>query len=122
MERIKLFISWAGDTSRPVGEAMHEWLPLLFDYRAVDAIQSWTISTLPSASLFRVLHGVEYADVTLPLSMFNHTRTVKEDDRKLVESLNQALENNATAVGALSSRFDAVWPILSQKPVLLDSF
>jgi hypothetical protein len=31
MENVKIFISWAGETSRQVGEALHGWIPLLWD-------------------------------------------------------------------------------------------
>lgn len=31
MDKVKIFISWAGEASRQVGEALRDWLPVLFD-------------------------------------------------------------------------------------------
>jgi TIR domain len=150
MDSVKVFISWAGEASRQVGEALHQWLPMLFEgvtpwisAHDLDKGRQWqheimenlrtsrfgivcltpdnltrpwmlfeagAISTLSEACVFTFLHGVEYAQVTDPLSMFNHTASRRDDVRRMVTSLNNVLDTQKVLDGVLAARFEKFWP------------
>jgi hypothetical protein len=152
MDPVKVFISWAGDASREVGEALRNWLPMLFEHvapwisaRDLDKGRLWqheimenlrtsrfgivcltpdnltrpwmlfeagAISTLSQASVFTFLHRVGYAQVTEPLSMFNHTESRQDDVRRMTTSLNNTLESQRVSDNVLDTRFDKFWPDL----------
>jgi hypothetical protein len=56
--------------------------------------------------------GLQLQDVSPPLGMFQATRAEKEDTRKLMHTINQALSNEPISEEDLNDLFDKMWPTL----------
>lgn len=54
-------------------------------------------------------------DIEGPLSQFNHTKAEKEDTRKLIDTVNRALEAQALEADIVNEAFDLWWPRLEEK-------
>jgi hypothetical protein len=59
-----------------------------------------------------LLAGLQPQDITAPLGMFQSTKAVKEDTRKLVHTINKALEAPPVPDANLEAVFDGMWPRL----------
>ena len=59
-----------------------------------------------------LLGGVQPQDVKSPLGMFQHTRADKEDTRRLVRTINRAINQEPITEAVLDQVFDAMWPKL----------
>jgi hypothetical protein len=64
-----------------------------------------------------LLADLQYQDVVAPLSQFQHTKAEKEDTRKLIHSINNAInaEEERLKESALNTIFDAMWPNLEKQ-------
>lgn len=62
-----------------------------------------------------LLGGLEPGDVKPPLGMFQATRPEKEPTRKLVHSINRALNALPIEEATLNQLFDLTWPKLDEK-------
>jgi hypothetical protein len=60
------------------------------------------------------LFGLKPVDVTGPLSEFQHTLATKDETRKLLGTLNKAMNDKALTEGKLSQAFDVWWPSLEK--------
>lgn len=154
---MKVFISWSGEASRLVAQALREWLPQI-----IQAVKPWLsekdinkgarwhsdlAKNLEETSvgifcltkenltapwiLFEAgavskkveesfvctyLIGLTHGDVTEPLSQFQATiANKKEDTRKLLMTINQALKENALKEDQLNKAFEKWWPDLEEK-------
>ncbi len=58
--------------------------------------------------------GLSFQDVKPPLSMFQATRADKEDTRKLIHSINKAIQDAPVSESDLDELFDAMWPSLEK--------
>lgn len=54
------------------------------------------------------------ADIDGPLSQFNHTKAVKDDTKRLIQTINQALEEQALNESVLNDTFDLNWARFDQ--------
>jgi hypothetical protein len=152
----KVFISWSGDLSRKLGEALRDWLPASLQYvkpyfspqdtekgRKWDSeiakeladsdigvlcltrenfLKPWILfeagalsKSITKARVCPLLFNLEPPDVTGPLTSFQHTSFVKDDFRKLVETINSAAGENSLDVAVLGDVFDMWWPQLESK-------
>ncbi len=68
--------------------------------------EAGAISTLSQAYVFTFLYRVEYADVTDPLSMFNHTASRRDYVYRMVTSLNNVLDIKKISDRVLTERFE----------------
>jgi hypothetical protein len=151
---MKVFISWSGERSKKVAEALRGWLP-----NVIQTLEPWMsaedinrgarwiseISTQLAETNFGILcitsentaapwilfeagalsksmqqarvcpylYDIEPINVTGPLSQFNMAKATEEDTRKLLWSINQALEEKALAAERLDSAFEIWWPKLA---------
>src|SRR5712692_4040989 len=62
-----------------------------------------------------LLGGLQPQDVKPPLGMFQSTRGDKNDTRKLIHTINKALDAPLIPDTNLDTLFDAMWPTLDQK-------
>lgn len=151
-----IFISWSGERSKWVAEALKDWLPnvlqaarpwlstrdiekgtrgltemnkalggmgfgiccltsenlesewILFEAGALsktfddDKARLWTY----------LLGGLQHQDVKPPLGQFQHTKAEKKDTRKLIHSINNAInsEEDRLKETAVNDAFDRWWP------------
>jgi hypothetical protein len=160
---MKVFISWSGERSRAVAEALHDWLPSL-----IQAVQPWMSSNdiekgtrwrsglaneLEQASVSIIcltpenleapwinfeagalskqqqntyvctfLFGLEPIDVREPLAQFQATKAEKEDVRKLINTINRVLSDNALPEGKINEAFDVWWPKLEERLVKIQEY
>ena len=84
-----------------------EWL--LFEAGAISkAVKDGHACTL-------LLGGLKAADVTGPLSHFQHTVFEKSDFKKLVLSINEALGKERLQETVISTLFEKLWPDIDEK-------
>lgn len=62
-----------------------------------------------------LLGGLQPEDVQPPLGVFHAMRADKESTRKLVNSINRALNDPAIPESRVDTLFDATWPILEKQ-------
>jgi hypothetical protein len=62
-----------------------------------------------------LLGGLEPQNVKPPLGMFQATRANKEDSRKLIHTINKALDSAQVPDANLDALFDGMWPRLEEK-------
>jgi len=154
----KVFISWSGDLSRKLGEALRDWLPKAlqsakpyFSPKDIDKGTRWDAEVagaleesdigiicvtpdnterpwilfeagalskaLDKARVCPLLFGLKPADVGGPLASFQLTQFEKEDFRKLVAAINDALGESKLADGDFADVFDMWWPRLKTNVV-----
>ncbi|HXM36151.1 MAG TPA: hypothetical protein VN920_13245, partial [Pyrinomonadaceae bacterium] len=151
---MKVFISWSGNRSLAMAQALRDWLP-----NVIQAVDPWmsdrdaakgilwekkieeelktrfgifclTTENLDSrwlnfeagaiasgadkAYVWTYILDFEPEELRGPLSQFNHTRAEKEDTRKLILTINRALENRLDE-GRLNQAFDHFWPDLAEQ-------
>lgn len=148
-----VFISWSGNTSKAVAEALRDWLPSVIQAinpwmsaEDIDKGSRWSTEisgklkeakigviclTLDNLSapwiLFEAgalsktvedtfvcpyLFQLEPADVKGPLAQFQLTKADKEDTRKLLDTINNALGESALKGEQLKRVFEKWWPDL----------
>lgn len=152
---MKVFLSWSGDASRRVAEALREWLP-----NVIQAIEPWMSAediekgarwssdiatelaktkagivcvtpsnqeapwlnfeagalskTVDKSMVCPFLVGIRPADMKGPLVQFQAAEATQGDVRKLLATLNKALEKDALAERQLAKTFDIWWPELDR--------
>ena len=72
-------------------------------------------SEADKAYVWTYILDFEPEDLRGPLSQFNHTRAEKEDTRKLILTINRALENRALDETRLNEAFETYWPRLDEQ-------
>lgn len=80
---------------------------ILFEAGALSKLQQ-------NAYICTFLYGLEPADLTDPLAQFQTTKAQKEDARKLIHTINQALVENALSENKVNDAFDIWWPKLEE--------
>jgi hypothetical protein len=66
--------------------------------------------------LYTYLIGpLEFQDVEPPLGMFQHTKSEKEETRKLVHSINKAISDDPLPEARLNELFEVLWPKFEEK-------
>ncbi len=71
--------------------------------------------TIGNARVCPLLFGLNISDVQGPLKQFQATQNTKSDILKLLNSINDADEDNKVDVKVLETTFDALWPTLENK-------
>jgi hypothetical protein len=153
---MKVFISWSGQRSAAVADALRYWLPKVIQalepWMSADDIEKGTrwrsglASELEQSSVgiicltrenldstwihfeagalskqqqntyvCTLLFGLEPTDVREPLAQFQHTRTTKDDLRKLISTINNALGDSKLSESELSETFEVWWPKLEER-------
>jgi hypothetical protein len=152
----KVFISWSGELSRKLGEALRSWLPSslqfvrpYFSPEDIEKGTKWSTEiskeletsnvgvicltqdntekpwilfeagalskSLDKAKVCTLLFNLEPADVKGPLTIFQSTRFVSEDFKRLVVSINNSAGDSKLEPGVLDSVFEMWWPKLEQQ-------
>ncbi|MEE8076839.1 MAG: toll/interleukin-1 receptor domain-containing protein [Candidatus Binatia bacterium] len=152
---MKVFISWSGDRSKAVANAVRDWLP-----NVIQSLQPWMseadikkgarwlqdiaheledtriglvcltpenlaepwllfeagalAKTLEETFVCPYLFDLEPSDIKGPLAQFQSTRAEKEDTRKLVQTINEALPEGALSNDKINAAFDKWWPDLEK--------
>jgi hypothetical protein len=159
----KVFISWSGDLSRKLGEALRDWLPAALQYVrpyfTPDDIEKgakwnseiakelegsniglicltrdntekpWILfeagalsKSFDKSRVCTLLFNLDPADLKGPLTIFQSTRFVKNDFKRLVASINTAAGEANLETSVLDSVFEMWWPRLEkQVSEILDS-
>jgi hypothetical protein len=153
---MKVFISWSGQRSAAVADALRYWLPKVIQalepWMSADDIEKGTrwrsglASELEQSSVgiicltrenldstwihfeagalskqqqntyvCTLLFGLEPTDVREPLAQFQHTRAMKDDLRKLISTINNALGDSKLPESELSESFEVWWPKLDER-------
>jgi hypothetical protein len=60
------------------------------------------------------LFDLKATDIEGPLSSFNHTAAEKEDSRKLIHTLNRAMESRSLSEKIVNDSFEMYWPRLEE--------
>lgn len=103
---------WESDIARELDECQIGLICLTKDNLAKPWIlfEAGALSkAFQKARVCTVLFNVDQADVTPPLSMFQHTKFEREEFKKLFETINDAIDNKLKDF-ALSKAFDTYWP------------
>jgi hypothetical protein len=77
--------------------------------------------TVERAYVCTYLINLKPTDIQGPLSQFNHTISNKEDTRKLVNTINRALGEEALDDAIVRDAFDSYWPRLQESLAVLAS-
>ena len=156
---MKVFLSWSGDRSKEIAEALKSWLP-----QVIQATEPWissdiekgtrwspkiadelekskigiicltrenlnenwilfeagALSKTKDAHVCTFLFDLKPSDIEHPLAQFQHTKFEKEDIRKLMHTINQALKRTSERPlleKSLDRIFDKFWPELNEKLV-----
>ncbi|HEX7721389.1 MAG TPA: helix-turn-helix domain-containing protein [Pyrinomonadaceae bacterium] len=153
---MKVFISWSGQRSAAVADALRYWLPKVIQalepWMSADDIDKGTrwrsglASELEQSSVgiicltrenldstwihfeagalskqqqntyvCTLLLGLEPTDVREPLAQFQHTRTTKDDLRKLISTINNAVGDSKLSESELGETFEVWWPKLDER-------
>jgi hypothetical protein len=153
---MKVFISWSGQRSAAVADALRYWLPKVIQalepWMSADDIEKGTrwrsglASELEQSSVgiicvtrenldstwihfeagalskqqentyvCTLLFDIEPADVREPLAQFQHTRATKDDLRKLIFTVNNALGDSKLPESELSESFGVWWPKFDER-------
>ena len=153
---MKIFISWSGDTSRELAQALKNWLPTVlqavkpyFTPQDIDKGSKWQGDILQSlnessigiicltpdnlekpwilfeagalsnrlenAKVCPLLFDVSKANVKGPLSIFQLTEFIKEDFKKLIQSINNQLGELKVLDDVFEMTFEAFYPKFSEQ-------
>jgi hypothetical protein len=153
---MKVFLSWSGELSRSVAEALREWIP-----NVLQAVDPWISSedidkgarwssdiagelnktkfgiicvtpdnleapwlnfeagalskTLDKTFVCPYLFGLKPSDLRGPLVQFQACLSQKEDTRRLIGTLNAALEKEGLSDRQLDKTFEVWWPELEKQ-------
>lgn len=115
MSKNNIFISWSGKRSLHAAEALRDWLP-----NVIQAAKPWmsdqkAFSDDKTRLCTYLLAGLKPENVKPPLSMFQWTKSEKEDSRKLVQTVNTAISEEPLPPERLDKIFDTWWPELEEK-------
>lgn len=152
----KVFISWSGDLSRKLAEALRAWLPgtlqYVRPYFTPDDIEKgakwnseiakelegsniglicltrdntekpWILfeagalsKSFDKSRVCTVLFNLDPTDLKGPLTIFQTTRFVKDDFKRLVASINTAAGEAGLETSVLESVFEMWWPCLKKQ-------
>jgi hypothetical protein len=158
---MRVFISWSGQRSAAVADALRYWLPKVIQalepWMSADDIEKGTrwrsglASELEESSVgiicltrenldstwihfeagalskqqrntyvCTLLFKLEPTDVREPLAQFQHTRATKDDLRKLISTINNALGDSKLPEAELSESFEIWWPKLEERIAKVD--
>ena len=159
----KVFISWSGDLSRKLGEALRDWLPAALQYvrpyftpNDIEKGAKWNSEiakelegsniglicltrdntekpwilfeagalskSFDKSRVCTLLFNLDPADLKGPLTIFQSTRFVKDDFKRLAASINAAAGEANLETPVLDSVFEMWWPHLEkQVSEILDS-
>jgi hypothetical protein len=152
---MKVFLSWSGERSQAIAEALREWLP-----KVIQAVTPWMSAidvergarwssdiagelsdtsfgilcitpenlnapwihfeagalskTLEKALVCPYLFEVEPTDLEGPLVQFNAAKCEEDDTRKLILTINEALET-PLPLATIQESFDLWWPKLQAR-------
>jgi hypothetical protein len=153
---MKVFISWSGERSKKVAEALREWLPnviqsldpwmssediekgarwyvdivseLESSYYGIICLTSDNIESpwihfeagalsksMEKSRVCPYLFHIDPSIIKAPLVLFQAAKSTKEDTKKLLHSINQALAENALSAEKLDKTFERWWPDLNAK-------
>ena len=77
--------------------------------------EAGALSKTPDAKVCTyLLGGLKKADLRNPIAMFQATELEKEDTRKLVHTINGALDGSPVPAVSLDKLFDKMWPELQE--------
>ena len=153
---MKVFISWSGERSKKLAEALREWLP-----NVIQALDPWMSSedidkgarwyvdivsqlessyygiicltsdniespwihfeagalskSMEKSRVCPYLFHIDPSIIKGPLVLFQAAKSTKEDTKKLLHSINQALAENALSTEKLDKTFERWWPDLNAK-------
>jgi hypothetical protein len=153
---MKVFISWSGERSQAVAQALRDWLP-----NVIQAVEPWMSETdiakgarwgfdmareldetrvgiicltpenlnapwilFEAGALSKTLEDtyvcpylldVRPADLEGPLAQFQAATAEEEDTRKLVQTINRALGDEALAEERVNDAFRVWWPQLQER-------
>ncbi len=151
----QVFISWSGDLSKKLAEAVREWLPATLQFvkpyfTPVDIekgtkwgaeisaeleksdtgiicltrenlsspwilFEAGALSKKPRSRVCTLLFNLETTDVTGPLTLFQHTRFVKNDFKGLVETINNVGGESKLEKSVFDRVFEMWWPRLEEQ-------
>jgi TIR domain/PcrA/UvrD tudor domain len=153
---VKVFISWSGERSRAVAEAMREWLPNVIQtvtpwvsLADIEKGARWSTDitvqleecgvglicltpenlsapwllfeagalskTVDKTFVCPYLLNLQPTDIQGPLSQFQTTTAEKEETRKLLHTINKALEDHALQDSLVNAAFEKWWPDLDSQ-------
>ena len=153
---MKVFISWSGERSKHIAEALRGWLP-----KVIQAVEPWMSQediasggrwymevandlessnfgilcvtpenesnpwimfeagslskTLSQTFLCPYLYDIFPSQLSSPLAQFQAQQSNKEGTKKILKSINTALNNRAIEASELEEIFEVWWPKLEQK-------
>ncbi len=121
---MNVFISWSGDKSFTLANALRRWLKLI-----VQSIEPWVSSKdivagqrwgyvlgkqLADARVVPLLLGLTAESLSGPLAQFQSLPVDRDGIRTLVESLHRAAETKVSEQ-EVATLFDALWPQLQRE-------
>lgn len=155
---MKVFISWSGDRSKAIAQALYEWLPYIdtrfepwmseIDIRKgtsgrreiaekleerdfgiicltpENTEEPWLnfeagalSKNIDEAYVWTYLYELEYSDIEgpHPLADFQHTQATKEDTKKLIDTMNKALEDEQQSEKRIDTAFEKWWNELEER-------
>jgi len=151
---MRVFISWSGERSKALAEALYSWLPLIINevkpflstglekgsrwssevasnLAACDVgvicltpsnlhadwllFEAGALSKLDNSRVRPLLLDLKPIDVTGPLAQFHSTGIAKDDVKKLVDTINRALADEALPQTHLDKAYDLLWPGLEDQ-------
>jgi hypothetical protein len=153
---MKIFLSWSGERSRSIAEALHDWLPSVIQavcpFMSANDLEKGTrwreglagelesssvsiICLTPenlespwihfeagalskqqhSSYVCTLLFGIDPVDVREPLAQFQATKADKQDIKKLVQTVNRLLGDDALADNKINETFEVWWSKLEER-------
>jgi len=151
-----IFISWSGERSKAVAEALKKWIPFFihatkpwmsasdidpgerWNLKVAEQLQKskigilcltpenlnapWLIfeagalsKTIEMTFVCPYLYEVSKRELLGPLSQFQAATTEKEETRRLIQTINNALGPDAIAPDVLNKVFNRWWPDLKKE-------
>ncbi|MBE2889639.1 toll/interleukin-1 receptor domain-containing protein [Geobacter anodireducens] len=152
----KVFISWSGELSRKLAEALRSWLPATLQYvkpyftpEDVEKGAKWNSEitkeletsnvgiicltsdntekpwilfeagalskSIEKARVCTLLFNLEPTDLKGPLTSFQGTRFLKEDFKRLINTINNVAGDSKLDTVVLDSVFEMWWPKLDEQ-------
>jgi len=149
----KVFVSWSGDLSRKLGDALRNWLPSSLQYvkpyfspEDIEKGTKWSTEiakeletsnvgvicltqentekpwilfeagalskSIDKSRVCTLLFNVEPTDVKGPLTIFQSTRFIRDDFKRLIVTINNTAGDAKLETSVLDSVFEMWWPKL----------